>query len=58
MIIAKPPHSGAVTHHQDQLMKPISFRVIKIKNMSPKKLTPPDELELLFDIFVKIIFGY
>jgi hypothetical protein len=57
MMSAKPPHKGAVTHHQDQSMKPVSLRVMKIKNISPKKPIPPDELELLFDIFFKIIFG-
>jgi hypothetical protein len=47
---ANPPHNGAVTHHQDQLMNPVSFKVIKIKNIRPRIPIPPEELELLLDI--------
>lgn len=54
-IKANPPHKGAVTHHHDQFIKPVSFSVIKIKNIKPRGPTPLDELELLFFIF-KIIF--
>lgn len=57
IMMANPPHKGAVTHHQDQFIKPVSFNVMKIKNISPKNPTPPDELESLLAIFFKIIFG-
>jgi len=49
-ISAIPPHKGAVTHHQDQSMKPVSFNVIKIRKSIEKNPIPPDELELLFDM--------
>jgi hypothetical protein len=39
-----PTHNGDVTHHQDQSITPINFKVIKIKNINPKNPTPPDEL--------------
>jgi hypothetical protein len=29
----KPPQSGAVTHHHDQVMTSQSFRVMKIRNV-------------------------
>lgn len=50
---ANPPHNGAVTHHQDQLIYPVSFSVMKIKNITPSKPIPPDEFELFFDILLK-----
>ena len=50
-INTKPPHNGAVTHHQDQSIILVSFNVIKMRNMSPKNPIPPLlEFELLFAI--------
>jgi len=55
---ANPPHNGAVTHHQDQLINPVNFKVIKIKNISPKNPIPPDELELLSDMLLYVVFFF
>jgi hypothetical protein len=49
-IRANPPHNGAVTHHQDQVMYPINLRVIKIRNIRLNNPIPFDEFELFFDI--------
>jgi len=55
---ANPPHNGDVTHHQDQLINPVNFKVIKIKNISPKNPIPPDDLELLSDILLYVVFFF
>jgi len=52
MAIAKPPQSGAVTHHQDQSIYPVNFRVMKIKNMNPKNPIPPEDL--FSDILISV----
>lgn len=44
--ITNPPHKGAVTHHQDQSITLVNLRVMNIKNIKPKKPTPP--LEVFF----------
>lgn len=42
---------GEVTHHQDQLIVPVSFRTRKIKNNTIPKLIPVDfvSFSMLFD---------
>ena len=54
-ISANPPHKGAVTHHHDQLIIPINFNVIKIKNIKPKKPTPLEDPESFFPM-IKILY--
>ncbi len=49
--IANPPHNGAVTHHQDQSITLVNFKVMNIKNIKPKKPIPP---ELLFSDIILI----
>lgn len=36
-----PPHRGAVTHHHDQSITPVSFNTRNTRNNSPKKPIPP-----------------
>tara|TARA_R110000796_G_scaffold134518_4_gene250274 strand:+ start:162 stop:338 length:177 start_codon:yes stop_codon:yes gene_type:complete len=43
-IIAIGAQRGAVTHHQDQSMEFVNFKVIKIRN-----ITIPNPTPLLFD---------
>jgi hypothetical protein len=50
--IANPPHNGAVTHHQDQVIRPVNLSTKKIRNRAPAKLIPP-LFELEFDILFR-----
>lgn len=38
---ANPPQSGAVTHHQDQVIVPVSFSTRNTMNTAPKSPIPP-----------------
>ena len=50
-------HSGAVTHHQDQVIYPVSFKTRKTTNRIVPKLIPPSFI--LFSIFkVNILISY
>ena len=33
-----PPHNGAVIHHHDHVIEPISFNVKKIRNIKPARV--------------------
>lgn len=46
-INAIPPHSGAVTHHQDQSITSVNFNTKNVINNKPKKLIPPPAVLLL-----------
>jgi len=43
-------HSGDSTHHQDQLMCPVSLRPINNTVSKPGNPMPPEEVEVLLDI--------
>lgn len=49
--IAAGPHSGHVTHHQDQSMNLVNLSTMKTMASKPQKLMPPDEFLLLMIIF-------
>jgi hypothetical protein len=46
---ATPPHKGAVTHHQDQSIVCVNFKIKNTINKTVKKLIPDVEL-LSFDM--------
>lgn len=53
-IKAKPPQKGSVTHHQDQLIKPVNLRTTKA---TPKRPTTPiPELEELLELLIFVIY--
>jgi hypothetical protein len=43
-------HRGDSTHHQDQLMYPVSLRPINNTVSKPGNPMPPEEVEVLLDI--------
>jgi len=43
-------HIGDSTHHQDQLMCPVSLRPINNTVSKPGNPMPPEEVEVLLDI--------
>lgn len=46
------PHSGANTHHHDQVIKLVSFKMIKTMASRLKKLKPDDELDDVLILFL------
>lgn len=50
-ISTQPPQNGAVTHHQDHEINPMSFRAMKIRPRTEKKLMP------VFEFPVVMIFA-
>lgn len=43
-------HNGAVTHHQDQSICPVNFRIKNTMKSTPPKPTPPPLTLLLISI--------
>ena len=50
---ATPPHSGAVTHHQDQSITCVNFKIRKTIKRVPQFKEINDELLLFDDINFK-----
>ena len=55
MTIQKGIQSGAVTHHHDQVIVPVSLRIKNIKKRTVDIPTPPDAL---FDLLILPSFFY
>jgi hypothetical protein len=53
--IVMGPHSGAVIHHHDHAMNPVSFNAINTIVRSPKNPIPP---LLDDDLLLMLVIGY
>ena len=51
-------HRGDSTHHQDQLMYPVSLRPINNTVSKPVNPMPPEEVEELLDIVMSLDYLY